>query len=551
MRWMRKSAIVATGILLAASLSNAQIPGVPGPPPGAIPAGFPGATPPAAPDAKLGFFGKMCAGLQACRAKLCQSPAGQMLNNATKPLSAMTGGIMPGFCPIMPSAADLAQPGVAGASDAIKKDALEAKMRQEKVRFLGTVDCRYYPDAIGALTAALRTDGSECVRHEAALALGHGCCCNQKTIDALDASVSGTEKDGNPAERSTRVRCAAAIALERCLACYVPQPVEVDETPKVDNPEIAPPPFETPLKKSSDTTSGTAKTGTPTAAKKLAPDQRMPSRRSVETAWKTLNEFNALLAAARPQVQAAAAAPAGDRYSVYQIIKNSAATPNEAVQTASAPQPAPPVPPTLPARMPVVSMISSAEPARFPSAFQPTALSTNTPPLVPSSAVQPPVAPALLPASAVQPPATPALVPQSLLQPTATPALVPPSILQPTATPALVPPSVVQPTTTQVNPVVPVLAQVLHGATAAERHAAIRQLVKFDWHENPIIVSGLLAGAKQDSVAAVRVDCMRHLAGYHMVHPQVIADLTAIAQDSDPWVREEATKALAQLQPNP
>src|SRR5262249_29738452 len=106
--------------------------------------------------------------------------------------------------------------------------------------FLGTVDCRYYPDAIVALTAALRTDGSECVRYEAALALSHGCCCNQKTIDALEASVSGTEKDGNPAERSVRVRCTAAIGLERCLSCYVPPPVEVDNVevkPELKGPE--------------------------------------------------------------------------------------------------------------------------------------------------------------------------------------------------------------------------------------------------------------------------------------------------------------------------
>ena len=166
--------------------------------------------------------------MEACRRKLCATPAGQILNGMTQPLTFATGGLIPPFCPIMPSLADMQKPGVAGASDAIKKDALEAKMRREKVRFLGTVDCRYYPDAIGALTSALRSDGSECVRFEAALALNRGCCCNMKTIEALEASVSGTDKDGNPAERSVRVRCAAATALERCLSCYVPPPVEID-----------------------------------------------------------------------------------------------------------------------------------------------------------------------------------------------------------------------------------------------------------------------------------------------------------------------------------
>jgi hypothetical protein len=80
-----------------------------------------------------------------------------------------------------------------------------------------------------------------------------------------------------------------------------------------------------------------------------------------------------------------------------------------------------------------------------------------------------------------------------------------------------------------------------------DRHNAIRQMVRMDWQKNPIIVSALLAGAKSDTSAAVRVDCMRHLAAYQMVHPQVLMDLGSLTQDSDPWVREEAVKALAQL----
>src|SRR5262249_21890713 len=166
--------------------------------------GAPG-VPAGAAEAPKGFFAKCAAAMDACRRKICATPAGAMLNNSTKPLSGFTGGVFPMFCPVMPSLDDLNKPGVAGTADAIKKDALEAKMRRDKVRFLATVDCRYYPDAIGALIAALRTDGSECVRFEAALALGRGCCCNEKTIKALDMTVSGSEKDGNPAERSVRV----------------------------------------------------------------------------------------------------------------------------------------------------------------------------------------------------------------------------------------------------------------------------------------------------------------------------------------------------------
>src|SRR5436305_6913024 len=150
----------------------------------------------------------------------------------------MTGGVIPSFCPLMPSEKDLAKSGVAGAAAMAQKEALEAKQRREAVRFLGTLDCRYFPDAAVALTAALRQDSSECVRWEAALVLGRGCCCTELTMKALDASVSGMEIDGNPAERSVRVRMAAAAALDRCLACYVP-PAEPPVTPPVD-PDVEP-----------------------------------------------------------------------------------------------------------------------------------------------------------------------------------------------------------------------------------------------------------------------------------------------------------------------
>jgi len=89
---------------------------------------------------------------------------------------------------------------------------------------LGTVDCRYYADAADKLILALRTDGVECVRLEAAWALGSGCCCQPKVVEALDITVAGLETDGNPAERSPRVRDAAAAALANCLACAPPAP---------------------------------------------------------------------------------------------------------------------------------------------------------------------------------------------------------------------------------------------------------------------------------------------------------------------------------------
>jgi hypothetical protein len=166
-----------------------------------------------------------------------------MLNGMTRPLNGMSGGIVPNFCPDFPSKDDLAKPGVEGASAQAKKDAMEAKARRQAVRYLGTLDCRYYPEAEAGLIAALRTDGVECVRWEAAMALGRGCCCSKKIMAALIISVNGSEKDGNPAERSERVRMAAALALDRCLACAC-APVE-EEKPVEKPKETAPPPRET------------------------------------------------------------------------------------------------------------------------------------------------------------------------------------------------------------------------------------------------------------------------------------------------------------------
>ncbi|HMO37690.1 MAG TPA: HEAT repeat domain-containing protein, partial [Gemmatales bacterium] len=183
---------------------------------------------PLAAGADVGFFGKCFQACEDCKRKLCSMPLGTMLNSMTQPFSAMSGGVIPNFCPTVPSAEDLAKSGAEGASAHAKKDAAEAKARRAAVRYLGTLDCRYYPEAEGALIAALRTDGVECVRWEAALVLGKGCCCSKKVIEALTHAVSCSEKDGNPAERSERVRFAACLALERCLACYS-EPVETPE----------------------------------------------------------------------------------------------------------------------------------------------------------------------------------------------------------------------------------------------------------------------------------------------------------------------------------
>ena len=443
------------------------------------------------------------------------TPAGQMLNSMTQPLTFATGGIIPPFCPIIPSAADLAKPGVGGAADAIKKDALEAKVRREKVRFLGTVDCRYYPDAVGALTAALRTDGSECVRYEAALALSRGCCCNQKTIDALEASVSGTDRDGNPAERSVRVRCTAAIALERCLACYIPPPAETDTVDPVEPKPVEPLPL--PVEKK-PTSGMTAKK----ADQEKNPDLRMPSKESVERAWQTLNDFNALLAAEAPM----AAMHRGDRASVYQIIKSAIDAPEPAMMPAGN-QSAVPAPMATDPGTPIFQA----------PAAQPGRSFLGQPKAEPIMTVEPVVG---LPATSRTPIEMPA-VPK-------TPAALPTSVAPPTpAGEARVAPHSAPAAGT--TPLAPMINQLLRGSNPSERLAAAREIAGHDWQKNPAVPSMLILGAKNDASPVVRVECIRQIAAGQMTHPQVLSELEALAKDSDSTVSAEAAKALGQLKP--
>jgi hypothetical protein len=103
----------------------------------------------------------------------------------------------------------------------IQQDENEARTRCASVRYLGMVDCNYWPEAGQALKKALRGDRNESVRYEAALALQNGRCCNQEIIGALRVTVLGLTDDGYPAETSERVRQAATSALSRCLALMV------------------------------------------------------------------------------------------------------------------------------------------------------------------------------------------------------------------------------------------------------------------------------------------------------------------------------------------
>jgi hypothetical protein len=300
---MRKSTVMGVGllaVLLAARPVAAQAPPAAGGAGAASSAANGGAAAGAAPGAAAaapGFFKKCCMALDECRRKCCATPAGQMINSMTAPLSSFTGGIIPPFCPLMPSAADLAKPGVEGAASMAKKDALEAKARREAVRYLGTLDCRYYPEAEAALIAALRTDRIECVRLEAATGFANGCCCTKRVLEALEICVSGSERDGMPAERSYRVRDMAMIALDRCLACFHETIVEEEKKEKEREKEL-PIPKEVP--------------------KDIPPKITKADRELYERARQTLENYQPHFEVAQP-----AQLPKGQR-SLFHILRYSA-----------------------------------------------------------------------------------------------------------------------------------------------------------------------------------------------------------------------------------
>ncbi|MFK7768197.1 MAG: hypothetical protein AB8B55_13315 [Mariniblastus sp.] len=152
-----------------------------------------------------------------CKAKIRSSPLGKLFDGPRKMLSKATGGMVP--AQPTPNHVELAAPGPQGASAKIKKDKLESPKRLAAIQHLATVDCHWYPEALTQLTVALRTDRSECVRFEAAKILTGCGCCTPALIQALRVCVAGTNIDGNPSERSLRIRDQAALALENCLAC--------------------------------------------------------------------------------------------------------------------------------------------------------------------------------------------------------------------------------------------------------------------------------------------------------------------------------------------
>lgn len=304
--------LVACGGWTATGL--AQVPGIPATPAAAAP-GVPAAAPiPGAVDPPPGklwsFLGLTKEHKEACRRKICRTQLGAMLTSMTTPISTLSGGIIPPFCPpndVDPK--DLAKPAESaeGAAARAKKVAAEAAARKAAVRYLGTLDCARFPEAKDALIASLRGDPIECVRFEAAVALGNGCCCNKETIESLRIAASCGDSDGFPKEQSDRIRVTAMGALQRCLACF-DEPVKESPAPEKDKPapepEKAQPspqpeksgsePKSDPDKKDAAKPAGTvAKPARPTQMAYYAAIRQVPLAAIVAEARKTVEKMNA------------------------------------------------------------------------------------------------------------------------------------------------------------------------------------------------------------------------------------------------------------------
>lgn len=223
----RLLAVVSPALLLAASVCWAQdIPGVPSA------AGI-GAVPAAAPVASTsggGFFTEVCSCLEAKHASCCNSAFGQFLHDSFAPVTMMTGGLLPPPCS---SVYNQVQNGIANgvgpngqpvspaqaAAAKIAADQANVPARVAAVKALACVDWHWYPEAEAALISSLRSDRSECVRFQAAIAFAQARTMTKAACEALRICAEASDKDGNPSENSPRVRITAVEALVTCISC--------------------------------------------------------------------------------------------------------------------------------------------------------------------------------------------------------------------------------------------------------------------------------------------------------------------------------------------
>lgn len=602
---MKQWKAIAMGMATIAGLTPglwAQ-PAVPAAPAGA--AGAAGAAGSAgdAAGSGFGFIQKCQDQKEKCKNKLCKTPLGQMLNAMTKLPSLASGGIIPLCCPEEPNKFGLQEAkdkgGAEGAAAAIKKEEAEAKARRAAVRYLGTVDCHYYPEASKALIASLRADRNECVRWEAAMALGNGCCCNKNTIEALLIVVTCSEKDGNPTETSARVRNAAFGSLQHCLNCYCESaPAEKKETP----PER---PKEQPKEQPKEKVSSLSKLDSGELVLSAYYTEKLtdkPMGQVVDEAKKAVAEMKGGMA------RTSSTLPSGSQ-GLFDLIGTSfSASHHDAVETATVVQESKPVVVATPEPKPAVAVreskpavaIRETKPVPTPA---PAAASTprtlkealfgapdireiKTPEVKYETPAAGP-APVKLerPVSAVPAPkSTPAtsrtsakidpvpVVAPPIVQTVAkTETVAPPPVSKPvvaTNSPAVKPavrPLPVAPVATTVatrtlpaanvptvsaysSEGVPMLLNLLRtSVNPFQREWAVESLATTDCRGNPDVVPTLVKSAREDAAATVRTACVRRLTAMNVNTPQVVATFQALKSDPDPRVQNAAAQGLVKL----
>lgn len=593
--------LTAAAVLMPSLAVNAQIPAVP-----AAPALGGGPVVPVAPAAapatiwqKLGISKEQR--LQ-CKYQMCQSKIGQLLNNATKPLAALTGGLLGDCCPTTPSPFELAKPGAEGAAAAIQKDTAEAKARRAAVRYLGTVDCHWWPEAEKALIGALRTDRNECVRWEAAMALGSGCCCTKDVITSLAITISGSEKDGAPAETSERVKSAAEGTLQHCLACYE----KVETVPEVPAPPAVP---QKPERSPERGTPAEREHAPPGGMSLLTPEaahlalyynhvMTMPIAQVVSDARRAMEKRlkEPVVGAPLPTgahdlfhvVATAVGVPSSGRLSGPVTI-DSGVTMAAPVGTASEPNGMmmasmeKPVVTTPSAAMPVVETpavvvmptgvpvemsmpdkkshkMASRKPAAAPmpvmasvAAAQVAGRDAKANAFGPMSPMDRPMrSPMDRPtsyASAWSPPAQelPALSSTFVAGPVS-------SVSAPSSSFAPSPCVMSSPSASSVVPaggfgpsIQPLLTVIRTSNFPSQREWAVETMASINGRDRPEVVAALLTAASQDPAGSVRAACVRSLAQLHLRTQQVVTAFQMLQGDIDPQVRHEATVAMAQV----
>jgi hypothetical protein len=519
----------------------------------------------------------------ACKEHICSTQFGQLINNSLLPVGAFTGGLLGPCCPPY-TQADLKKPSdsAEGAAAKIKADEAGAKARVAAVKYLARVDCSYWPEAADALVNALRADKNECVRFAAAQALGSGCCCGKKTIVALSIAAAGSDRDGNPAEKSERVRMASQAALEHCLAkcgCAIPIP---SATPR-EGPTEGP----SPIKSIGATDVHDGKPVEPAVYYKRV--ESMSSAQLTDTVRQSAMTWNQISAPAVMDGDINVAMAGGTSYAADHSLLGVFSGAFAPAKSLLAP-PGRQAPPTQVATAKVTETAKPADMAkttegmksgrvkvtgdlRFTDAFDETPIQPK--PIQPKpiqkvvyqtpktseeqQPAQPPVSkptyqlPVVMQSQPTAQPATPhvQLPVVKIAQPTAQSAT--PSVQLPVVKPAQ-PPVLPKPAATQTSfpPAsgmdVGNMLRLLHDSSKPEQRVwAASELGGVDGRGNPDVVDALVVAGQIDSSAAVRQQCIRSLIKMNANGPAVRQLFESLQNDADRGVQQEAIRAIGKM----